>query len=743
MRSTDQIISDLKILISTKGYIYSLCLILFEDFHGDLNKVHEFDYRSTLSVKECSIIIGFLIQKKLDFSIPESPNDVVDLKAKTYVLMKELQISLTTPQAEKFQKMRIYQENGEKIGNTREDRLDFFVRDKGMVEPMYYASDGAYDFQYLDYLESKYKYDKEWLKDTRRFDIDHAKAITTRIKEVRKRKIQNVQLVDVSEIFPEITETESKEFRKQYSSRQIEEIERQRLVATTFYRYFSLFPDPEDTKFSANEKWTTFYENLLDLFIITQDDMGDIDPDAIKSFFDNFSFVPGCNHAYQGFGHFNILNSRPLAQLEDGRYFVGINYLVPEAVYESPYYWMMEDEKYRNKLAKNRGIVGEEIAFDLLSRIFGPNNTFKSVIIKTKKGQPITDIDVFCLLGNKAICVQVKSKKLTMSAKRGDFGYLMRDFAGAVQDAYYQGLVSRKAVIDKSARFYDENGKEIFLSNKIDEVYIMGLTTENYPSLTHQVSMMLVKKEEDPYPFVLSVFDLEILVHYLKDPYDFLYYVRQRINLADYFFADEELVYLGYHIKQKLWRIDRCDWVTLENDFAGIITRNYYPYKLGISHQLSDGDDPISNRWVNPKFDLFIEKIKSIKNPATVDIIFHLFDLSYDDRDKIVEHMESLKDISRRERTMKSMAIASYPHFGLSYIALDCWNISELKHDVLTYAMLRKYRSKCNAWLGVGSFAASDNLVDVFVYSHEAWQFDAALEEEYGETLSKMSEKLH
>src|SRR5690606_34234210 len=111
---------------------------------------------------------------------------------------------------------------------------------------------------------------------------------------------------------------------------------------------------------------------------------------------------PNINQAYEGPGYYNILNAKPLIELDRDRYFVPINYLVAEAVYESPYYWMAEDNSYHDKLSKHRGDVGEEIAYAFLSKVFGIDRTFKSVLVTTKKGQPETDIDVLCVLGNKA-----------------------------------------------------------------------------------------------------------------------------------------------------------------------------------------------------------------------------------------------------------------------------------------------------------------------------------------------------
>lgn len=93
MRKAEQVIRDIKNLIYSRGYIYALCMILFEDFHIDPEKLHEMDNFQRLSVKEASLLLGLLIQKEMDFSTPSSPFDLISMKQKTYELMKELHTS--------------------------------------------------------------------------------------------------------------------------------------------------------------------------------------------------------------------------------------------------------------------------------------------------------------------------------------------------------------------------------------------------------------------------------------------------------------------------------------------------------------------------------------------------------------------------------------------------------------------------------------------------------------------------
>jgi hypothetical protein len=178
---------------------------------------------------------------------------------------------------------------------------------------------------------------------------------------------------------------------------------------------------------------------------------------------------------------------------------------------------------------------------------------FPHVAIKKNKQTTLTDIDVLAIAGNKAVIAQVKSKRLTELARTGDDAKLTADFKGAVQDAYDQGLLSRRAVLERQNRLLVD-GKELRLSETINEAYLLCVTLDHYPAVTHQTDVYLKKHPEDPYPIALSVFDLDIIAFYLRDPFEFLYYLRQRIGLSDHFKADSEMTLLGFHLKHKLYK---------------------------------------------------------------------------------------------------------------------------------------------------------------------------------------------
>ena len=728
MRNTETVIKDVKNLINSKGYIYALCMILFEDFHIDPEKIQEIDYRERISTKEASLLLGFLIQNEINFTAPDSWQDLIKMKHKTYELMEELQKSFMIPF---FGKLQGSLEKEHKKENFRKEQKEFFGKGDMLIEPIFYSGTGCYDFQYLDYLERKYKYDKVWLSEKKNFDLDQTKYVVTQIKNILYEKSKKVHLYHLKEQLPQMIN----DFKKKNPKEDWEKHAKEVLPMMELYQYEELFEDaPNKEKLSTSEimeyRWTSFYNGLIEEFVIRKSDF-DSDVD-IDSFLMNFSisFQKNLNSQFQTIGNYNLINSHPIIKLDEERYFIPITFLLFKTIYESPFYWMINDKEYNARASNNRGKVGEEIAYEFLLKVFGKHRTFKSLTITTTKGKDDTDIDVLCILGNKALCVQVKSKKLTELSRMGNDEQLKKDFQGAVQDAYEQGLVSRRKILAKNAKFRDENGNEIKLSEEIDDVYIMGVTTENYPFLTHQAHIMLDKKDADPCPIILTIFDLELLTHYLNDPFDFLYYIRQRIMLMDYFKAEEEMAFLGYHLSKKLWKLPNNDMVMINSDIAQLIDRNYYPLKAGL--KVSDDGDVIKNRWKNDNFDQLCNQLKNLDQEKITDIIFQLLDLSGETIDIFVDSMRKTKQKTLDDGKYHNFSMPPKdrfsPRLGLTYFVLNTNDIDDLASRLLTLCIARKYKHKSDIWIGFGSLKNSPLMIDSVTFNDDPWQYDEELE---------------
>lgn len=729
IRDKNDILIDIKKLVSSKGYIYAICLIIIDDFHFNVEQMHEVDYWSRLNKNEICLLLGFIIQDRISLERPNSAVDLIELKKRTYSLMDELHRAVSRPVFENLKSL-----NNPLVGQKLE-KHEVFGGENLFIEPIFYSGDGVYDFQYLEYLGRKYIYDVEWLEENRHFRFDEVEKIVMKIKALHNDKMKRVQLFGLKDNKNTILKTLKKGVP---SSQKLTNTDIEQLMdSVEFYQFNQLFDADEHKSqgFSIEEisekAWSSFYNGLLDLFCFSSSDFECLS--GFADFIYNFSTEnsEGLNKQFRDIGDFNLISAKPIIHLDCDKYFVPVVFSVFEAVYECPYYWMSEDKRYLDKLASNRGNASESIMFELLRNVFGAQRVYKAVRIESKKGSIETDIDILCILGSKALCVQVKSKKLTQVSRKGSFEQLRRDFGAAVQMSFEQGLICRDRILDRSSKFYDENGSIIILSEEIDEVYILGVTTENYPSLTHQTSVLLEKRPESPHALFMTVFDLELVLFYLNNPYDFLYYVRQRIELMEYFNANEEIHYLGYHLTRKLLKDPKHDFIHIDSSLGQLIDRNYYPFKLGV--ETSETGDRIRSRWKNYDFEKLCSDLNDLNSPRITDIIFHLLDWSEDSREIFVNHIKKIRELTKQDGRWHNFSLMNSPErssFGVTYISAGDTNVEELTTSLLALSRARKYRSKADHWIGFGCLKNSLRLVDIVVFNNLKWIFDDGLESE-------------
>jgi len=731
IRDSKNIIDDLKELVNSQGYIYALCLLIMDDFHFDIEKMHEINNWVRLCKNEVSFICGLLIQNPISLEKPKSPFDLLELKKKTYSLMDELHNCTLKPLADR---LKPFIENPSSMPKL--SKRDFFGGENVFIEPIFYAGDGIYDFQYLEFLERKYKYDERWLNKNKGFYFKEIIEITSEIKKNHRKRINKINFLEIRENKPKIIKDlkKDKSIPKKDRNKYIDEF----LKMMEFYQYYELFEIDTSIEKGFSPKniketgWNSFYDGLLGLFCISPNDFEK--HLNISYYLKNFSIQlgsKGLNKHFKSIGDFNLFTAKPILKLSPDKFFVPISFSVFEAVYETPYYWMLEDESYSRKLAEHRGKVGEEITYELLCSVFGEKRVFQSVKIESKKGHDDTDIDVLCVLGSKALCVQVKSKKLTQLSRGGNFSQLLKDFKGAIQDAYDQGLKCRERILEKTATFYNSDGNKIELSEDIEEVYILGVTTENYPTLTHQTYSFLDKDDNSPNPLFLTVFDLELVLFYLDNPFDFLYYVRQRTELMEYFNANEEIHFLAYHLINKLWKDPTVSFMQIDTSLGQLIDRNYYPYKLGI--ETSSENDKIRNRWRNKDFEALCNQISELNSPKTTDVIFHLLDWASQSRENLVNQIIKTKSQTKDDNLWHNFSIVVGLHrssFGLTFISWENNNLHQLMKMLLKLSNGRKYKSKADHWIGIGCLKDSNRFVDGFVFCDEKWEYNELLEEE-------------
>jgi hypothetical protein len=660
-------IDKIEALVKEPGFIYTLCLILLRDMFFDPEESADINWQEHLSFQEITFLVGLLVKHPIDLTVP-TQEESANRFERTY----ELFLELHQRHAQRFVKRL---EDDAARQNPQEGMEEgyrqMFGAGEMMAEPIWYSGSGAYDFQYLSFATQKYRRDERWILQNMGIEVAQMSQIAAELKKINERKFAD----------------------------------RPRLGTGDFPR---------------------MCEIALSIFSVGDAELVQIAGDKSEAFINAFALTPGVVNARLTMpGQYNELQARPIISLPDGRYFIPVGFNLTESIYESPFYWMNADKAYAPEALTHRGDFAQDVTAQLLREVFGASNVFTEVKVEAAKGKTITDIDVLAIAGNKAVIAQVKSKRLTELARMGDDAKLVADFQAAIQDAYEQALLSRKAVIEQTNKL-TVDGKEIHLSEKLGEAYILCVTLDHYPAVTHQVDVYLKKELADPVPIPLSIFDLDILAFYLKDQFEFLYYLRQRIELHGYFKADSEISLLGFHLKHKLFKDKTTDMEALDNSFAQLIDANF-PVLRG-SVPRTKAADKLYAEWKNDEFSELIKQVKATGDPDATDVIFFLYDLAGKGADELVRAIKLVKERTEKDHgSHDARMVFEGSEIGATVLCED--SLRDLRKKLLPLLAISKYRSKASKWLALGCVGGSPNLVDAIAFDDEPWKEDPALKD--------------
>ncbi len=547
---------------------------------------------------------------------------------------------------------------------------DLMGSGKIMTEPIFYGGTGAYDFQYRELTPKKYQYDTQWIQARQGFSLTFAADMSSFLKRLGEDRYKSI---------------------------------------------------------ARPSSFDDYCKKILNVFCFTREDVKIGTDEEVVNFLNAFTITPGSvNQHLLEVGQYNSALSHPIIKLDENHYFLPVQFFLAQSLYESPFYWMGQDSSYKSTAFLNRGNATEDMAYTLLLPVFGLN-LYKDITIKKTKAKITTDIDILAVAGNKAVIIQAKSKRLTELSRRGNTEQLKKDFGDAIQKAYDQGVTCRDAILNRDSKFFKSDGTEIKLEESIDDAYVICLTSDEYPALTYQVNTYLQKAAANPFPVAMNVFDLDILTFYLKDPFEFLYYLRQRTVLSEYFIGSSEMALLGFHIKHKLFPRKDSDLMLLEESYAQLIDANF-PVLRGY-HPKTEAVQALYPIWKSKKFEQLIQAVMETRDPGFTDAIFFLYDLAGNGADKLIKAIEFAKNKTKLDKKAHDFSlIYANGESGISFISQLGFSL-DLGKRVLQLSVARKYKTKATTWLGIGSIIDSNRPIDVVVFNKEPWEYNKELEE--------------
>lgn len=667
-RSEAEIFNELEQLCGSPGYIHVYAALVVQNtFVRYAEKIkgedfHESFRKEHLIRTELSTLLGLMVKHKIDFTVV-TQEQMSQLGARTLYLLEELHASLSGPMRVPHEAASV--ENFENLN---------FTRGAMLREPIFYTGESAYASQYRDFAPRKYRADEQWIQSNRAFTIAQAAKVG--------RAILALQQDHIGELYNGLRSGVPENF--------------------TFLPGFSF--TAQNLLEPTGESETTII-NVLNAFSIADADR---------------------NHTFRTLNDFNLANAQPIIRRDAGTYILFQAYSFYEALYESPFYWMLQDASYKDTAFKHRGEFTEEFSAQCLARVFGEKHTYANVIIEENTAATAGEIDNLVLFGNRAIVVQAKSKRLTLEARKGNDGAIQKDFSASIADSYQQALHCAQHLLRRDKRIVDKNGRNITIP-KLKKVYLLCLVSDHYPALSFQVGELLtpVISSEIPAPFVTDVFTLDVMTEMLDSPLHLLSYIDRRTGYGDRIFAGHELTILGYHLSSNLWLSSTTDVIYLNDDVSSSLDAAMAVRRDGVP---GDRTPPgIMTVTKGSKYDKLIFQIDNDPRGDLVDLGFMLLQMSGESASQLSQGLEYVMRNARETRGVHDVTMGSGKDTGItvhsSYLPLP-----EGLQRLQAHVLCKKYQQKAPSWFGIGVHPDNESLL--FGYNAEfKWKEDAALEE--------------
>ena len=668
MRTEAEIFKELETLCTTPGYVHVLACLSFRDnflrprsqevTSDDFYRLRQRTQQQydRLIPIEISTLIGLAVKGEFNVN-PISSGEIERSVEKTDDLMRELNMLLT------YQFKVEKDQDGNLIFPDEAD----FKQARTMRNHMFYEVGSAYLFHYKKFTSARYTPDNEWFQIHQGFSIQEAQDVIKALSDMQLRKVKAVR----NDIQKNITSD---------------------LIPLEIFM-FTL----EEIAERSNRPVQTV-KNVVDAFCLSQ---------------------KPCNQTFNSIVDYNEAKSHPIIKISDNEYLLlQVSNLI-ESMYESPFYWMDKDEKYKDRADKHRGIFTEEFCANRLESVFGARNVYKNIVFEKDKGE----IDVLVTYLNRAIILQAKSKKLTLKARQGDEKALGDDFQSAVQDAYNQGFSCAELLNDKDLKI-SVNGKPLEIRRDFREIYIFTVVPDHFPSLAFQAEQKLEYKitETIPPPFVMDIFLLDTLCELLESPLYFLDFVRKRIKYSNKIMALSEVAILGYYLRRNLYIPDDLGFIPIDDNFC-----RYIESAMHVRRENLIGNpnvEGILTKWEGHTFGEIIQYIKQSEQDGLLDIGFFLLRLNEnvagslgDSIDKITRQTQVDKKLHAIHQVFDGEGFAFYT----SYQEEDAdW----LYH----HCELRKYLVKANKWFGLAKNVNSGYPFDVGLILDDPWKHSDEME---------------
>jgi len=614
-----------------------------------------------------------MINGAIDFALP-TQEQLSRYVEKSCQLLEELHNAISASAATLF-----------KAENILDSSFNPFASAAVMREPIFYAAESAYPFQYRDLAHYKYQKDTQWLLEKRAFDIEAAQLVCKAILDLLNQRL--------------------------------------------FSTLFALKGQPKET-------WTVlpgFSFSCAELAMITG-----LSQDVILKCIEPFC-VPTApaNAEFTSLHAFNKAYALPIIRKgEDEFVILQPAYGYSEAIYDAPFYWMGADKEYCSTAMRHRGDFAENFTYDRLVKIFGSSRVFKNVEILRGKAETLAEIDVLVVFGDRIIVLQAKSKKLTLSARNGNDLQLKGDFKSAVQDAVDQAYLCASLLIDQTVTLRCRDGVTPQLPSVPKTIFPLTVVSDHYPALAFQAKQFLNIRctETIVSPLVTDVFTLDAISELLSTPLRFLSYIWLRAKASKTVFVNHELVTLSYHLQNNLWVEPQTNLLMLDDSISLPLDVAMAARREGIPGRKTP--EGLLTKFCGTRFEKIVTQIEKEAAAPAIALGFALMELGEASINEINRNLEVISRRAVNDGKLHDFSLGTdNPVSGITFHTGG--GIIDAEKRLYEHCKRRKYIERAEVWHGV--VLTNDGSIKLATTLSGKWEEDLSLEAEILKTLASKS----
>ena len=703
MQTEQQIFDDLSILCAQEGFIHVLVQIWFEDNYFKPNKngnITESQVlklqadRNKLNRNELNTLLALLIKNNPNFAQDNKLNsEILDkYKEKSYQLLGEFHNILTSSSMRGMMEEIIpLHHNSQSLSFAEFTESKAFLKPDTIREAIFYSGDGVYDFQYQYLGGVKYKNDGEWFFKNKGFSIDWVPFFLEIIFAIHHNKIDEPELISIDTFT--------------YSKNEIIEFISQSL---------------------GEEAANCFPIDSMLYFI--------------ESFCINLNCLDKLNE-FQKFDDFNPIVAFPVIKLAQDKFLLLDIYTLSQAFYETPFFWLNDDKKYRNIASDNRGKFTENFTYEICCDIFGKENVWCNVDLYSKSNlkDKAGEADILVNICGTALIFQAKSKKLTLESRKGNIPIITKDFSLAIQAAYNQAFECSEILLGNS--YVAKIDDKVIILPEINYCIPICILSEHFPALTAQIRWLLEEKQHAQIApaLVIDVFLLHLMHLTLETPLEFLHFIHSLSKSRKKFLAQTQIDLLSVHLSRNFLCSEDADMFMLDNGLSA----NLDLFLMAKIRGIIDNKIKSLSCWYqfqNSYWWHLFEYCASLNTKEKLRFGLELLQRF----DKLIETYNSIvlnriTQLKFNPTTLISdfTILLSNNHGMTVYVCNPLAIERNLINQLYNHAKLRKYQAKSDLWFGlIISITGIVKYIEILDFK---WEFNSSLQEEYQNTLGKNS----